>query len=300
MSATSIEEIVPARRKIAAGSTEPQPTSHVVRVLHLSSETLQKMSFAQPTELWASLEKNVARDATTGRVTCVFAQGKGKSWTFESPTFRADAFQPTGILDPTESLITNIRCAPSSWYAPRSIVVRVSGLRTVTQRIAHKPGLLNSTDREQGASRLVDAKFAEAVALASKEWFEDGVESEFSRALSALLHLYKDAAIAPVETFLGSPSSNVEVAVEMAQWLGKVDHSDSHHYRRTLLEKILLSDSSSVRLRYGAAAGLATMNDPSSRPAVVEALNRERNRRLQYFLQLVVDQLERTRACLNS
>jgi len=188
-----------------------------------------------------------------------------------------------------------MRCVRS----PSFIALRVAGLGTAAQPIVYTTGLLNSTDRLQGASRLVESKFAEAVALAGKEWFEDGVESEFSRALSTLLHTYRDAAIAPVETFFTSPSANVEVAVEAARWLGRVDHPASRHYRRTLLEKVLLN-APSTRLRHGAASGLAAMDDPFSLPAVVEASNRESNQRLRRFLQLVVDQLERTRACRSS
>jgi len=267
----------------------------------MSAETLQTMGsdirFARLEDFWTALMKNKGiADATAGKVKCVFAEGKGKSWVYESPTLRLDTepFQATTFNEPVEGLI-NILCAPSTGF----IVVSVAGLDTTAPPIVHSPGLLNSTDRLQGASRLVESKFAEAVAVAGKEWFEDGVASEFSRALSTLLHTYKNAAIAPVETFFASPSTNVEIAVEAARWLGRVDHPTSHRYRRTLLEKVLLS-APSTRLRHGAASGLAAMDDPSSLLVVMEARDRESNQRLRRFLQLVVDQLERTRACRSS
>ena len=300
-SATSVEAGA-SRHGIAAGSTDSEATGRSVVGILLSAGTLQTMCsdirLARLVDFRATLENSLPNaDATTGIVTRLVTVDKGESWIYESPTLRLSAgtFQPTGLFGPAEGLITNMRCVRS----PSFIALRVAGLGTAAQPIVYTTGLLNSTDRLQGASRLVESKFAEAVALAGKEWFEDGVESEFSRALSTLLHTYRDAAIAPVETFFISPSANVEVAVEAARWLGRVDHPASRHYRRTLLEKVLLN-APSTRLRHGAASGLAAMDDPFSLPAVVEASNRESNQRLRRFLQLVVDQLERTRACRSS
>lgn len=176
-------------------------------------------------------------------------------------------------------------------------VMRVASLDTAA-RASRRPSLRNSTDVVLGVPSLVESKLSEATALAAGEWFEDGVESKFCRTLSSLLYGYGVPTVAAVEKFVRSPSSNIEIAVEAAQWLGEVDHAASQRYRRTFLESLL--GSASARLRHGAAAGLASMDDPSSLPAVREALNHESNRRLRNFLELVVDQLERTRACLNT
>jgi HEAT repeat protein len=136
-------------------------------------------------------------------------------------------------------------------------------------------------------------------AEARHTWFEDGVESEFSRAFSTLVHLYGNTAVSAAESLLSSPSTNIEVGIEAAHGLGEIDHPRSLRYRRSLLERLLLT-APSVRLRHGAAAGLASMDDPSSLPAVSEAYACESNQRLRQYLQLVVEQLERTRACRTS
>ena len=159
-------------------------------------------------------------------------------------------------------------------------------------------GVLNSTDVVLGAPPLVESQFSEAAALAGAECFEEGIESRFSSALSMLIHANGIAAIAAVENFLRSPSSSIEIAVEATEWLGEVDHPASQRYRRTLLEWLL--DSTSTRLRHGAAAGLASMDNPASLPALHQAYDRESNQRLRTFIKLVLDQLEQTRACLNS
>jgi hypothetical protein len=175
---------------------------------------------------------------------------------------------------------------------PATTTGNILVLRPAVMPISGLPAMLSSTDPELGASRVIRRQFAEAVGLAADEWFEDGVESRFSRGLSALLDAYSDGAIAALEAFVGSPGTNVEVAVEAAKWLGGVDHATTKVYRRTLLEKML--NSPAVRLRHGAAAGLASMDDPGSIDALRAALGRESNSRLRNYLQLVVNQLEPT------
>jgi hypothetical protein len=175
------------------------------------------------------------------------------------------------------------------------MMVKVLSVATAAQSLSKVVGLFNSTDALLGIAPVVESKLASAFAEARHAWFEDGVESEFSRTFSTLIHTYSDMAVSAAETILSSPATNIEVAIEAAHTLGEVDHPASLHYRRSLLEKLLTARS--VRLRHGAAAGLASMDDPASLPAVSEAYAREANQRLRQYLQLVVEQLERTRAC---
>ena len=215
---------------------------------------------------------------------------------FESPTLRFTteaAFKSLGLFHAVAERECDLGFR--EYFAPTSFTVHVISSGTAAP-LSRLPGLFNSTDRALGIPPLVQSKFATAVALAGEEWFEDGVESRFSRTLSTLLYAYGDAAVAAVERYLGSRDINIEVAVEAAQWLGDVDHSASSSYRRTLLEKTLMY-APTARLRHGAATGLATMDDPSSYSVVLEALGRESNRGLRQLLQLVADQLGRTRAC---
>ena len=231
--------------------------------------------------------------ALAGSVTCRYS-GLGESLIFESPTIRLSArpLDPTGLFEPDQADLCER-------FIHLRDVYRVFALMrfSATQRTFF-PSLLNSTDLTFGASSLVEAKLSEAVASAAEEWFEDGIESVFSRTLSTLLYVYGDSVVAAVETFLNSPSANIEVAVEAVEWLGEANHPASHTYRKSLLEKLVLK-SSSTRLRHGAAAGLAAMNDASSTPALLEAYGRETNQMLRRFLELVLAQF-RMRTCRNS
>jgi hypothetical protein len=159
--------------------------------------------------------------------------------------------------------------------------------------------ILSSTDRLLGLPQLAESRIAAALTEAKEEWFEDGVESRLFQTLSKLTFAYGFAAISSIEHLLGSLDINVEVVVETMQWLGGVDDPPSHTYRRKLLEKMLLSRRA-VRVRHGAASGLAAMDDPSSLPTLIKASKGERNQGLKRYLLLIADQLERTRACLNS
>src|SRR5215510_1662612 len=107
MSGTSVEESTAPRRLLTAGSTDPDVSRRVFRHLRLSAETLKRIA---------------GSDASVGIVTCYSsAGGKGKSWIFESPTFRADRFHPTGLLNPTEGLSSNLLLAPVSPFTPCSV-----------------------------------------------------------------------------------------------------------------------------------------------------------------------------------
>ncbi len=276
-------------------------------VLPLSADTQQGldagMSLATPESFRAAFERHLTNVRASARVITCRAVVPTGVFLFESPTLRltAEPFESSGRLEPFWLLDLFEKGIYDRCFSGREgdVTMRLASLGAAAQPIGHLPSLLNSTDRARGTSRLVESRFVSAVALAGEEWFEDGVESRFSRTLSTLLHTYGDAAVAEVEIFLGSPNVNMEVAVEAAQWLGEVDHPASRRYRRTLLEKTLLA-ATAIRLRHGAAAGIASMDDPSLLGVVMKALDRESNRGLRHFLELVADQLRPARACPSS
>jgi len=258
-----------------------------VGIVPLSSQT-RISTFGPLQDYGAALTKRIAEAITPTRaVTCRYSPGA--DWLIvTSPTLRlaTEAFHPVAL---------NVDNIATAWNTC-SMTFSVLDFAAAAQPLTLAQGLFNSTDALLGISPVVEARLADVFAEARHVWFEDGIESEFSRAFSTLIHTYGDTAVSAAETLLSSPSTNIEVAIEAAHALGEVDHLPSLRYRRSLLEKLLLT-APSVRLRHGAAAGLASMDDPSSLPAVTEAYDRESNQRLRQYLQLVVDQLERTRAC---
>ena len=145
---------------------------------------------------------------------------------------------------------------------------------------------------------FLDQTVADLFAAAADETFEEDREPDFLRDLASLLRTHSMTAIAAMERVLQKPTINPEVAVEALIWIGDADHDDSRVYRRSLLERLLVSPSS--RVRYGAALGLARMDDPASLSALHAAMKREAHQTLVSYFQLVVDQLEATQHCLSS
>lgn len=272
-----------------AGNDTSVAVADVGRV-PLSAQT-HTSTFASRQAYGAGLTKRIAEAiAPTRAVACRYSTDA--DWVIvASPTLRL----ATEALHPAVLNIGNIETLWDECKMAYSVI----DLAASAQPFDLTPGILNSTDALRGISPIVESKVADLFTEAQQAWFEDGVESDFSRGFSTLVHLFGDTAVAAAQILFSSPSTKIEVAIEAAHGLGEIDHTPSLRYRRSLLELLVLT-AASVRLRHGAAAGLASMDDPSSLPAMYEAYARESNQRLRQYLQLVVEQLERTRACLTS
>lgn len=299
-SSTAAPDEVRPQRGLLVRSADTEHVSRTSAVVPVSAQALTTTAFVQLEDFPAALKKHLATtDVAAGVVTCRYTEHSGwlilKSPTrhlMAEPLQRVDTLPGAAEWLPYERQIAFLD-------TPTVTTLRIIDVAAASQPLTSPSAFISSTDAALGVSRLVESKFTKALALAAHEWFEDGVESRFSQTLSSLLLSYGYAVISEVETFLSSPSANSEVAVEAAQWLGDADHPASHRYRKALLEKLLLT-TPSPRIRHGAAAGLASMDDPSSLSALVPARDRETNRRLRRYLEMVIEQLERTRACLSS
>jgi hypothetical protein len=156
---------------------------------------------------------------------------------------------------------------------------------------------LNVTELELADPAPLVQRLSLVFEMAFAEEFEDGTDSNFSRTLDSFIQIYGNAAISALEKILHSGQTNAEVAGEALRWIGKVQHEESRRYRLTVLQKNL--KSSSVRLRYATAVGLAAMDDPNAIPFLTEAIENERHDKMRSHLQLVLKQLQQTRQCHN-
>lgn len=217
------------------------------------------------------------------------------SITFMSPMLNLTAGVGQSVPFPPsmEHRIDRVFFAPVRWN-----LSCLRGASTSEQPIQFPFDLLNITDPLFHPSQFVWREASRAFMLAADEVFESGIESEFSRTLDSLLRTRGNAGVEALEALLFSSMANAEVAGEFLKWLGSVDHGESKQHRRKLLERAL--DSPSARIRYGAALGLAAMDDPASLVALHSVIERESHRRLQQYFQLVIDQLEATQRCLSS
>jgi len=136
-------------------------------------------------------------------------------------------------------------------------------------------------------------KIAALFEAAKDEYFEDGMESEFSRELTALIAAYGNIAVHELAYLVLFEKVNAEVASEALRWLGNMPHGIPSHFRLWLLERSLLCSSAMVR--DGAILGLASLDDPRAIPYIKWAIGREQCEELRKNMEQVLVQLERGR-----
>jgi hypothetical protein len=170
---------------------------------------------------------------------------------------------------------------------------------TVAQQEADLPE--NSTAYQQQPEALC-AKMAALFAAAKDEYFEDGMESEFSRGLIRLIGEYGEKAVIELAFLILHDQVNAEIAAEALRWLGHMEgpggpaptqsRQDMRSYQRRLwlLERSLFTTS--ARLRDGAALGLASLDDPHAIRHLRKAIAQEPYPELRSDMVQVLAQLE--------
>jgi hypothetical protein len=134
----------------------------------------------------------------------------------------------------------------------------------------------------------------EAIFWAAKgEYFEDGIESEFTRQLNYIVKKYGNEAMEAITCLIVYEKVNPEVAGEALRWLGRIEHPESYEYRRWLLERSLSLNS--TRVRDGAILGLSSMDDQHAIPYLKQAIEREQCAELKVDMEQVLEQLESLR-----
>jgi hypothetical protein len=128
---------------------------------------------------------------------------------------------------------------------------------------------------------------------ARDEIFEDGMESEFSKRLDALVQEHEGEAISALAYVIENQTVNEEVVAEALRWMGRLEHPSSYEARLKLLEHSLRSGS--ARVRDAGTLGLASMDDPHAIPFLRQAIRKETYPELREDMQQVLSQLENTR-----
>lgn len=125
---------------------------------------------------------------------------------------------------------------------------------------------------------------------AKGEFFEDGMESTFSKQLDSFVKEFGNNALEAITCLIVYERVDPEVAGEALRWLGRIDYAESYEYRRWLLERSL--SLSSTRVRDGAILGLASMDDKHAIPYLKCAIEKEQCSELKADMESVLEQLE--------
>ena len=126
------------------------------------------------------------------------------------------------------------------------------------------------------------------------EFFQDGMYSDFSRSLIAMLRQYGRAAFQAIGEFVFSGSGNPDVISEALRWLADFDDPATLAQRWAILERTLRDRS--PRVRDGAVLGFGALDDPRARHLLVEAQKSEPIPEIRRLIQQVVQQLNATHA----
>lgn len=125
-----------------------------------------------------------------------------------------------------------------------------------------------------------------------EEIFEDGMESDLSRKLHAIIRGFGPPCVELLSELLMSNSINCEVASEVLRQVGLVKHPQTHSDRLFLLTSALKFED--PRLRDATSIGLASMDDPAALPALEAAILVEPSSAIRRNLNLVVKQFQAT------
>ncbi len=150
--------------------------------------------------------------------------------------------------------------------------------------------------RDQSAVRMkvIEEELRAFFAAGREEFFEDGMETEFSRRLVALIDRYGDVAIEILADLILGEQVDSEVASEALRWIGQIENPLTQRQRRWLLERSLSSAHASIR--DGAVLGLSFMDDPAAISSIARALEQEKNRHLLLRMEKTLAQLTSTQS----
>ena len=148
----------------------------------------------------------------------------------------------------------------------------------------------SSTIMQRELTRHVEDTTDRLFESARELYFEDGMETGFSRELVSLVKKYGNLAMAEISYLITCGRVDEEVASEALHWLARIDDASTYGWRLWVLEKSLSSKSPVVR--DGAALGLVSMGDAHAIQYMRKAIEQETITELRYDLQGALKELE--------
>lgn len=145
-------------------------------------------------------------------------------------------------------------------------------------------------ERHPELLRQVESVFEQG----ADEFFQDGMHSNFSRSLLAMLARYGRAAFQAIAEYVFSGSGNPDVISEALRWLADFDDPKMLPQRWAILQRALFDRS--PRIRDGAILGFAALDDPRARSLLLGIQDSEKIPELRRLIRQVIDQLNATHA----
>lgn len=157
---------------------------------------------------------------------------------------------------------------------------------STVEDVKQGPGNVMQQELTKYVEKTIDRLFESAREL----YFEDGMETDFSRDLVSLVKKYGNLAMGEISYLISYGRVDSEVAGEALRWLARINDPSTYGWRFWLLEKGLLSKSPVVR--DSAALGLLSMCDANAIPDIRKAIERETIAELRDDLRGALRELE--------
>ncbi len=148
----------------------------------------------------------------------------------------------------------------------------------------------SSTFMQRELTRHVEKYIDRLFESAGELYFEDGMETDFSRELVSLIQNYGNLVMGEISYLISCGRVDDEVAREALQCLARIDDPLTYGWRLWLLEKSLSSKSPMVR--DGAGVGLVSMCDAHAIQYIRKAIEQETITGLCCDLQGALEELE--------
>jgi hypothetical protein len=175
---------------------------------------------------------------------------------------------------------------PTSEVSSRKPQVYRQAEASTVEEVEQGPGTIMQQELTRYVEKTIDRLFESAREL----YFEDGMETDFSRDLVSLVKKYGNLAMGEISYLISYGRVDSEVAGEALRWLARINDPSTYGWRFWLLEKGLLSKSPVVR--DSAALGLLSMCDANAIPDIRKAIERETIAELRDDLQGALRELE--------
>ena len=183
---------------------------------------------------------------------------------------------------------------------PRHVVVtsETSNARVVASELASITATGARSDKIPSESSTTSSRVPQSLerelqklfAEARYEVFEDGMGSNFSRQLEAMIRAHGNYARLELNALLRVPTTSPTVAAECLRIIGRLKDKQTHAFRRWILADLL--NAKSVLVRDAAIIGLSSLDDPSVLSSVRLALEKEQSAELRFDLDQLREQLE--------
>ena len=147
-----------------------------------------------------------------------------------------------------------------------------------------------SSTKEARSSINVDNSVEDVFCAAKTEDFEDGMESQFEKALRLLILTYGGQALSIALPLILYKSCSQEVAAQALRCIGSIDHIPTLNFRLWMLARCLSNPSAIIR--DGALIGISFTNDKFFLPYLEKALTAETHKGLRKDLEKRIKRIE--------